>query len=231
MSKPSSVDAVLPSVLLGMTAVTGIVDAVSLLALGHVFTANMTGNLILLALASTGVPETSLPCSLGSLSAFLVGAALGGRMMGAPSADTQLRAATSAFRVEIAFLGGAALAAIGYNAAAPFHFYRLYGMIALTAIAMGIRNAVVRRLSVPDLTTTVLTMTVTGLASDSPLGHGDNPRWQRRTASIAAMFAGAALGAVVVRHSVFIALAFAVAAESLCSLVLLLATPISEGSK
>ena len=40
--------------LVGMTAVTGLVDAVSFLSLGHVFTANMTGNIVLLAFASTG---------------------------------------------------------------------------------------------------------------------------------------------------------------------------------
>jgi hypothetical protein len=34
---------------------------------------------------------------------------------------------------------------------------RLYAAIGLTAIAMGLRNATVRRLKVPDLTTTVLT--------------------------------------------------------------------------
>ena len=35
------------------------------------------------------------------------------------------------------------------------------------AVAMGVRNATVRKLAVPDLTTTVLTMTITGLAAES----------------------------------------------------------------
>jgi hypothetical protein len=44
--------------------------------------------------------------------------------------------------------------------------------IAFRAIAMGMRNAAVRKLAVPDLTTTVLTLTITGLAADSSLARG-----------------------------------------------------------
>ncbi len=56
-----------------------------------------------------------------------------------------------------------------------------------------------RRLAVPDLTTTVLTLTFTGLAADSPLAGGSNPRWRRRVASVAAMLGGAIVGALLVR--------------------------------
>ena len=52
-------------------------------------------------------------------------------------------------------------------------------MIAFTAIATGMRNAVVRKLAVPDLTTTVLTLTIAGLAADSSLARRTNPRLQR----------------------------------------------------
>jgi uncharacterized membrane protein YoaK (UPF0700 family) len=61
MWKALTADSILLYVLLGMTAVTGLVDAVSFLSLGHVFTANMTGNIVLLASASTGVPQVSWP--------------------------------------------------------------------------------------------------------------------------------------------------------------------------
>ena len=91
----------------------------------------------------------------------------------------------------------------------------------LAAVAIGMRNAAVRKLGVPDPTTTVLTLTLTGLAADSSLAHGSNPRWQRRLASVLAMFAGAALGVIVVRRSVFTALAFAVVVASVCSVALL----------
>jgi hypothetical protein len=60
------------------------------------------------------------------------------------------------------------------------HKQKIFSVIALTAVAMGLRNSVVRRLAIPDLTTTVLTLTIAGLAADSSLASGDNPRWQRR---------------------------------------------------
>src|SRR5262249_62406029 len=80
-------------------------------------------------------------------------------------------------------------------------------VILLTGTAMGLRNATVRKLAVPDLTTTVLTLTLTGIAADSTMAGGTNPRWRTRAAAILLLFAGAAVGALVVRHSVPLALA------------------------
>ncbi len=56
----SSPERALPAVLVGLTAVTGLVDAVSYLALGHVFTANMTGNVVFLGFALAGAPGLSV---------------------------------------------------------------------------------------------------------------------------------------------------------------------------
>ena len=224
MWKALTADSILPYALLGMTAVTGLVDAVSFLSLGHVFTANMTGNIVLLAFASTRIPQVSLAGSITALLGFLAGAAAGGRIMAGASAGAQLRAASSVFALEIVFLVGATLAALGYSVVSSPHFLRLYAMIAFTAIAMGMRNAAVRKLAVPDLTTTVLTLTITGLAADSSLAHGTNPRLQWRIAAVVAMFAGAALGSITLRHSVFMALAFSVVLSSLCSLALLISS-------
>ena len=83
------------------------------------------------------------------------------------------------------------------------------GVIVLTAIAMGIRTAAVRKLGVADLTTTVMTLTITGLAADSSLARGTNPRWKRRVAAIVSMFAGAVAGALLLRHSVALPLVVA----------------------
>jgi uncharacterized membrane protein YedE/YeeE len=69
-----------PAILLILTAVTGVVDAVSFLGMGRIFTANMTGNLLLLAFALSGVPGLSVTRSLSALIAFLSGALLGGRL-------------------------------------------------------------------------------------------------------------------------------------------------------
>jgi uncharacterized membrane protein YoaK (UPF0700 family) len=101
-SNPNS-EKIIPYALLGMTAVTGLVDAVSFLSLGRVFTANMTGNIVLLAFATAHVPGLSIARSLTALLAFLIGAILGGRVMAGASADSQLRFAAQAFLVELAF--------------------------------------------------------------------------------------------------------------------------------
>src|SRR2546428_3829039 len=87
----TSPERVLPAVLVGLTAVTGLVDAVSLLGLGHVFTANMTGNVVFLGFAVAGAPGVSVTRSLTSLVAFLVGAVLGGRVAVAMGAAPRRR--------------------------------------------------------------------------------------------------------------------------------------------
>jgi uncharacterized membrane protein YoaK (UPF0700 family) len=220
MDKPTG-DPALPFVLLGMTAVTGLVDAVSYLALGHVFTANMTGNIVLLGFASASLPGVSIWRSLAALGAFLLGATAGGRFVARTTPETLPRVALRAFTLELALLIAAALSAIGYDLTDPVPA-QLYALIACTGIAMGLRTAVVRKLAVPDLTTTVLTLTIVGIAADSSLAHGTNPRWLRRVAAVAAMFSGAALGALLVRHSVFTALVVCASVSAVCSGALLL---------
>jgi uncharacterized membrane protein YoaK (UPF0700 family) len=188
----------LVALMLVLTATTGLVDAVSVLGLGRVFTANMTGNVVFLGFAIGGVPDFSLARCLAALLGFLGGAAVGGylgvTMQDAPRARWLLIVAL----VEAALLFIAALAAHGYDMQSLSPPGRLYGMIILTGLAMGLRNATVRKLAVPDLTTTVLTLTLTGLAADSTLVGGSNPRWQRRVAAVILMFAGAAVGGVLV---------------------------------
>src|SRR5436309_1178157 len=70
----------LPPLMLTLTVVTGLVDAVSYLALGHVFVANMTGNVVFLAFAFAGAQGLSALASVVSMAAFLVGALAGGRV-------------------------------------------------------------------------------------------------------------------------------------------------------
>ena len=74
-------------------------------------------------------------------------------------------------------------------------------VIALLAAALGLQNATVRRLAVPDLTTTVLTLTLTGLAADFRVA-GRNPRVGRRLAAVGLMAAGALGGALLLRVDV-----------------------------
>jgi uncharacterized membrane protein YoaK (UPF0700 family) len=209
--------------LLGLTVVTGIVDSVSFLALGHVFTANMTGNVVFLAFAVVGTPGLSIPRSTAALFAFILGAVLGGRIAFRSERGSQLHWSNVLFIIESALLLAATVACLGYRSLELNHSIRIYAIIVLTALAMGIRNAAVRKLAVPDMTTTVLTLTITGLAADSSLAGGENPRWKRRISSVVAMFMGAAVGALILRHS----LAAALAASFLVSLVFAFILPLS----
>ena len=220
MENSPATEKVIPYALLGMTAVTGLVDAVSFLSLGRVFTANMTGNIVLLAFATAHVPGLSIARSLTALLAFLVGAILGGRVMARANADSQIRFAAQAFLLEVAFLFAASLCAIGYRGDLLEHSLQSFALIALTALAMGTRNAAVRKLAIPDLTTTVLTLTITGIGADSWFANGTNPRLARRLASVAAMFLGAAFGAVVIHYSISAPLWIATAVSAVCSIVL-----------
>ena len=67
----------LPPLLISMTLVTGLVDAFSYLLLGHVFVANMTGNVVFLGFALAGAPGFSVVASLAALASFASGALLG----------------------------------------------------------------------------------------------------------------------------------------------------------
>src|SRR5437868_5797713 len=105
--------------LYAFTAVTGLVDAVSCIGLGQVFTANMTGNIVFLGFASVGVPGLSVLRLLTALVAFLFGALIGGRLATilAPLSSNRWRMA--AFGSEAIFLLGATLASLGN--VHPFH--------------------------------------------------------------------------------------------------------------
>ena len=158
----------LPALLLILTVVTGTVDAVSILSLGRVFVANMTGNVVFVGFALAGAPGFSLSASLFALVGFLIGAYGGGVAIGRHG-DNRAVLFRQGSVVELAFL----LAALTISALASTPFDgAVKDAIAITAaIALGLQNAVVRRLAVPDLTTTVLTMTLTGIAADVRAAH------------------------------------------------------------
>jgi uncharacterized membrane protein YoaK (UPF0700 family) len=189
--------------LIALTFSTGLIDAVSFISLGHVFTANMTGNIVLLGFAVGGATGLSAARSGTSLLAFMAGALFGGVINLRHSDWTETSLLKRAIVIEALLL----LMATGFAANAgtktQFSPSITYGLIVLTALAMGVRNAVVRKLAVPDLTTTVLTLTVTGIASDSSLAGGANPRWRTRVTAVVTMFAGAATGAMLLRYGIF----------------------------
>ncbi|MCW2920057.1 MAG: rane protein [Actinomycetia bacterium] len=186
----------LPPALIALTVMSGFIDAVSYLGLGHVFTANMTGNIVILGFAAAGAPGFSTVASLTSLAAFLTGAVIAGRLNTAlPSQRARVLTGLAAEAVLLSIAtvatGGVSVSDAGGR----------YLGIALLALAMGLRNATVRGLAIPDMTTTVLTSILTGLAADSSLAGGTNPRVVRRVASVLSMLLGAYLGALLLRHT------------------------------
>ncbi|MGP0031796.1 MAG: YoaK family protein [Acidimicrobiales bacterium] len=188
----------LPPLLVAMTVVTGLVDAFSYLVLGHVFVANMTGNVVFLGFAVAGASGFSITASLVALATFWCGSVLGGRI-GSQFSQHRGRHLAVAAVVQSMFLAIAVvLAAVSDRPPQPS---LRYALIVVLSLATGIQNATVRKLAVPDLTTTVLTLTVTGLGADSALGGGNASKSGRRLIAVGAMFIGALIGATLVLHT------------------------------
>jgi uncharacterized membrane protein YoaK (UPF0700 family) len=187
----------LAPMLVVLTVVTGLVDAFSYLVLGHVFVANMTGNVVFLAFALAGAKGFSIAGSLGALCAFFVGAALSGRAFShlGPRRGWVLAvcAACEAALVAVSGLVAWSSGDLGVGSGR----YVLIGMLGLS---MGLQNGTARKLAVPDLTTTVLTQTIVGAAFDGRLAGGTDSRIGRRGLSAVAMFCGALIGALLVVH-------------------------------
>jgi uncharacterized membrane protein YoaK (UPF0700 family) len=187
----------LPLLLIVLTVVTGLVDAVSYLELGHVFVANMTGNVVLLGLAAGGSPEFSVAVSLVAIGSFLLGALAAGRL-GSSMGEHRGRFLALATYAQVSVVGTAFVVSLASSDVSGGSL--AYALVVFLAFAMGLQNGAARRLGVPDLTTTVLTLTFTGLAADSHFAGGANPNIGRRLVAIAAMFIGASLGAALVSH-------------------------------
>jgi uncharacterized membrane protein YoaK (UPF0700 family) len=181
----------LPVLLVGLTLVTGLVDAFSYLELGRVFVANMTGNVVFLAFALGGAAGFVWWASVLGILTFIAGAFIGGR----------IRAAHGHHRGRHLFVASTAQGVFVLLAfVAALVFPRPYGAVAtivlivLLGVGMGIQNATARALAVPDLTTTVLTLTITGISADSTAAGGKSSRIGTRLVSILAMFLGALVG-------------------------------------
>jgi uncharacterized membrane protein YoaK (UPF0700 family) len=183
----------LAALMLVLTVLTGVVDAVSILSLGRVFVANMTGNVVFVGFAVAGASGFSLSASLSALAGFLLGAAVLGAAGDRVGAHRG-RLLASVAGGELVLVVGALLTSLlagTHPASAPRD-----AIAALLALAMGLQNAAVRQLKVFDLTTTVLTMTLTGIAAD--LHQRDHFAVIRRLLAVIAMLAGAVAGTLLV---------------------------------
>jgi uncharacterized membrane protein YoaK (UPF0700 family) len=182
----------LPVLLLALTLVTGVIDAISLLALGRVFVANMTGNVVVTGFAIAGVPEFSLVTSLVVLATFLLGAAAGGYLI--QRIDQRGALLRAAALIEWVLLA-VCLVMVLVRAPVVGSLWTVT-TAALAAVAMGVQNAVARRIAVPDLNTSVVSMSMTGLAADYT--HSTRDAVLRRAAAVLSLLVGAVVGAVIV---------------------------------
>jgi uncharacterized membrane protein YoaK (UPF0700 family) len=188
----------LPSLLVIMTIVTGLVDTFSFLRLGHVFVANATGNILFLGFALAHVPGFSISESLLALVAFLIGAVLGGKLGALLGRHRGKLFSVATMVQELVLLIALVLSLL---ATTPVGGGYRGSLVAVLGLAMGLQNAVARRLAVPDLTTTVLTLTITGIGADGAFLGGTGSKAGRRLVSIAAMLVGAVVGALLVLHT------------------------------
>lgn len=172
--------AALVRLLLALTATTGMVDAAGLVGMERAFAANVTGNLVLAALAVTGAPGFALMPCLAALAAFAAGAALAGWI--GTRAGRPGHGLVRAAAIESALLILAGLLAIALERAGALPGRAVLGPMALAAGGAGLRIGVVRRLALPELS--------------SPLGAGASLRV--RLAALALFLAGAAAGAALV---------------------------------
>ncbi len=232
MGRPALLAAALPPrgdrhgplvpMLLELTLLTGVVDAASYLKLGHVFVANMTGNIVFIGFAIAGASGLSLASSLIALAAFLMGARAGGEI-GLRFGDHRGRLLRGSSVVQCVLVAVALLVAL--LAKTPPSAAARYAITAALAVAMGVQNSAAQLLAVPELTTTVLTKTLAGLAAE---GHLPGVTRARRLLSVAAMLIGALVGALLaLKVSVAAAVGLALA---LCAVTALAAHRLSRGA-
>ncbi|MFF7443053.1 YoaK family protein [Streptomyces sp. NPDC008122] len=192
--------------MVALTVTTGVVEAVSFLVLGPVFTAMQTGNLLLLGFAITGQGGLSVAASSASLGGFAVGAVLGARFES--SIDSWGRRwFVVALLVESILLGLAGALAWEIDGAGEPLSGRHYAVTAVVASAMGMRNVTTLRARVPDLPTTLATRAMTAFLGVSPPALDPKLRAGakgegRRAASVGAMFTGGIFGAWLLREAV-----------------------------
>ncbi len=183
------------ALMLVLTFSTGVIDAVGYLGLDRVFTGNMTGNVVILGMAIVGADDLPVQGPLLALVGFMAGAALGGRVLKSAGPGWTRRTTVLLGLVTVVMLVVA-----GVLFAIEDDFSETVGVTITTVLgaAMGVQAATARFIAVKDVTTVVVTSTITGLASDSVLGSGTGKGHSlRRATAVLLILAGAAAGAAL----------------------------------
>jgi uncharacterized membrane protein YoaK (UPF0700 family) len=205
------------ALMLVLTFSTGVVDAIGYLGLDRVFTANMTGNVVILAMGLTGQDGLPIVGPIVALAGFVVGAAVAGRFLrGVPKGwhrrDTWVLAVVAALLV-------VALVVVTASPVRPADPAVGLPVTALIAIAMGMQAGAARHIAVTDVTTVVITSTLAALAFDSRLGRSTGQAWFRRLAAVVLLALGALAGAALLLIAFWVGLALAAALLVLVALL------------
>jgi uncharacterized membrane protein YoaK (UPF0700 family) len=183
----------LPGILVLLTGVAGVVDALSILRIDDVFVANITGNIIFIGLALVGARGYSIVAPLIALACFLAGGVAAGACVPRPLTHRG-RAAYAAAVVQLVDL---AIATGLFAVSSHPGMVMRYALLAVLALGMGAKSAFVRFVGVPGLTTSVFTSTLTGLAAGVARGGLRDPGFAVRIMATLALLVGAVISAVL----------------------------------
>ena len=212
--------------LLMLTFGTGMIDAISVLVLGHVFVANMTGNVIFLGFWFVPHSGVDLTAAVVAFLSFLAGTVAGGRFARHLEHDTR-RWVTVALTVECVVL--VVLSILAGTGVLDYHNDSKLILIAGLAAAFGSQNATARQFGIQELSTTVLTSTIVGIGVDSRLAGGTGKRERLRFSVVLTMCAGAVVGATLSRFTVAPVIALVAALVAATAIVFWFGPPAPAG--
>lgn len=198
-----------------LTFATGLADSISILALGHVFVANMTGNVIFLGFWLAPNTTIDLTAVVVALPTFICTTIVSGRLARHFGIRTRTWISTVLATEIVLLVALAILAGVGV--------LRYQGnskliMIGMLAVTFGLQHSSARQFGIQELSTTVLTSTIVSLGLDSRLAGGTGERRRLRIGVVATMCAGAFFGATMSRYviaPVFVVTAVVIAASLL----------------
>jgi uncharacterized membrane protein YoaK (UPF0700 family) len=186
--------------LVGLTFSSGAVDAISYFALGKIFTAFMTGNLVFLGLSVAGAGTSDATYAGVSLAMFVAGVVLSQFLLEPVSGPALWPRRVSVALTVVVVAQACFLAVWLATSGRPSHGAGAL-LVVLSALAMGIQSNAVRSLGVKAVFTTAATATIIALAADLVAGKPAAPERARLTGILVGLLAGACAGALVVVHA------------------------------
>jgi len=199
--------------LLLLTFATGLADSISILVLGHVFVANMTGNVIFLGFWLAPRTTIDLTAVVVALPTFICTTIVSGRLSRHFGERTRTWI-TTVLATEIVLL--VTLSVLAGTGVLRYQANSKLIMIGILAVTFGLQHSSARQFGIQELSTTVLTSTIVSLGLDSHLAGGTGERHRLRIGVVATMCAGAFFGATMSRYviaPVFVVTAAVIAAS------------------